>query len=89
MEVPRDHNHIPATLVVTNNASLLPVALTADPNNHGLITSDGTTGSNFGPTNAERDENHVTSLMAVSSVDGTPVVLYADALTGALLTKST
>lgn len=37
-------------------------------------------------TNASRDENHVTTLLAVSSVDGvTPVTLYADPVTHRLL----
>lgn len=34
------------------------------------------------PPNAKRDENRVTTLIAVSTVDGvTPVVLYADPVT--------
>jgi hypothetical protein len=50
---------------------------------------DGVIGSDNGPANADRDENYVTSIVAVSSVDGvTPVVVYADSR-GRLKVKTT
>jgi len=42
------------------------------------------------PPNAKRDQNFVTTLMAVSNVDGvTPVLLYADPVTHRLLVSTT
>lgn len=56
---------------------------------HFLCVADGTTGSDFGPKQAKRDENRVPTAMAVSSVDGkTPVALYID-LSNDLLIQST
>lgn len=63
--------------------------LKADPATHALAVSDGTTGSNNGPTQSRHDGNHTHALVAVSNADGkTPVVLYADSLQE-LLIKST
>lgn len=70
-----------------------------DPSNHSLKISDGTTGTDYGPTNSLHDENGRPTLMAVASetitvngvayVEGvTPVVIYADS-SGNLLVDST
>lgn len=86
----KDQNYVSTMIASQNNSSVLPSTLQADPTSHGLAISDGTTGSDFGPKNAARDQNDVPCIMAVSSVDGiTPVALYVDAITNALLTQST
>ncbi len=87
-DAPRDSNQIPALLGVLNTNGLTVVPILADPTSHALKVSDGSTGSDNGPTNAKRDQNQVTTLVATSSVDGkTPVVVYADA-SGNLLIDS-
>ncbi len=87
-QVPRDANQEEALLGVLNTNGLTPTPVKANPSTHGLKVSDGTTGSDNGPTNAVRDQNQVTSLVATSSVDGvTPVVVYADS-SGNLLIDS-
>lgn len=73
--------------VETDGATLINVE--ADPSTHALSTSNGTSGSDNGPTTSLHDSNHVPILMAVSNVDGkTPVAIYADS-SGDLLVKST
>lgn len=87
-DAPRDPNQIPALLGVLNTNGLTIVPIKANPSNHALKVSDGTTGSDHGPVNAKRDQNQVTSLVATSSADGiTPVVVYADS-SGNLLIDS-
>lgn len=89
MKVSRDQNYVPALIASQNNVATLPAALLANPTTHGLVITDGTTGSDFGPKNAVRDEDDVPAMMAVSSADGvTPVALYVDAITSALLIQS-
>lgn len=86
----RDENFVPTmvgsdpTVVTTLNR------VEANPSNsNGMQINDDTTGSDNGPTNAERDANFVTGLMAVSSADGiTPVALYVNS-DGELLVDST
>lgn len=88
--VTRDQNSVPALVAVLNTDGRTIVPIKANPTNHGISISDGTTGSgDFGPTNAVRDDNQVPVFMATSSADGkTPVAIYADS-TGKLLIKST
>ena len=87
--VPRDENHVPTILGALNTDGVTPTPVQADPTAHTIKISDGTTGSDLGPTNDVRDENRVTGLMAVSEVDGTtPVVLYVNS-SGELLVDST
>lgn len=84
-----DENSVPTIIAGLNTNGSTIVRVLANSSTHGLKVSDGTTGSNHGPTNDLRDQNSRTCLMAVSSVDGvTPVVLYADS-SGNLLIKST
>lgn len=73
-----------------NTDGVTPVSLVANPlNNHSLKVSDGTTGSSFPSSTAQRDANRVPVMWGVSSDDGvTPIPIYADSL-GNLLTKST
>ena len=85
----KDQNSASSLLGVLNTTGTSTVKVKADPTNHGLKVSDGTTGTDHGPANALRDENFVTGLMAVSSADGiTPVAVYADS-SGNLLIQST
>ncbi len=85
----RDENSVPTLIAGLNTNGTTIVRVKASPTTHGLDISDGTTGSDHGPTNAPRDENFVPALLAVSSADGvTPVVVYADS-SGNLLVDTT
>lgn len=85
----RDNNMIPAATGVLNSdgATITRVKGSAG---HILQVSDGTTGSDNGPTaKALRDTNYVTTLTAVSEANGsTPVALYVNS-SGELLIDST
>lgn len=84
----RDQNYNPTLTAVLNSDGSTVVRVLANPATFSLKASNGTTGSNLGPTNAKRDENFVPVLMAVSSADGvTPVAVYADS-SGNLLVNS-
>lgn len=84
----RDENGVPTLISVLNTDGRTIGRILADPTTHRLNISNGTTGTNHGPTNGARDENGVVAFMAVSSVDGfTPVVVYRDS-NGNLLTQS-
>jgi hypothetical protein len=85
----KDDNDVSTLIGALNTDGKSITLIKANPTTHLLSVSDGTTGSDFGPVNALRDENHIPVLLAVSSVDGvTPVVVYCDS-SGNLLTKST
>lgn len=63
----------------TDGLTILPVCSDVGPTLHYLCVSAGTTGQDYGPANAARDENRIPVAMAVSSADGTtPVALYVD-----------
>lgn len=84
-----DENSVAGITAGLNTDGSTIVRVKVNATNHGLKVSDGTTGTNHGPTNDLRDENMRPTLMAVSSADGkTPVVVYADSL-GNLLIQST
>ena len=86
---PKDENAVSGLLATLNSDGDTPTPVKADPTRHSLKVSDGTSGSDNGPTNAPKDENDVSALIAVSSADGrTPVVVYADSQ-GRLLVQST
>ena len=84
----KDQNFVnPLTAVLNTNGKTI-VSVLANPITHILHVNDGTTGSDFGPANALRDNNDVPTLLATSSADGlTPVVCYADN-NGAILINS-
>lgn len=85
----RDENNVPTLLagLETDGVTLVPIKVNSS--NHGIMCSEGTTGTDHGPTNAPRDSNFVPALMAVSSTDGvTPVVVYATS-DGQLLVDNT
>jgi hypothetical protein len=82
----KDQNSVPSLTAVLNTDGKTIVPLEATSN--GLDVSDGTAGSDNGPTNALKDSNSISTLVAVSENDGfTPVVLYSDSL-GRLLINS-
>lgn len=84
----RDQNSVTTLLGTLDTDGETLVLVEADPTTHRLMASDGTTGSDNGPTDAPRDNNFVPALIAVSSADGvTPVVVYADS-DGKLLVDS-
>ena len=81
-------NHTPTLICVENDGQTL-VNIEANLSTHALATSAGSTGTNNGPTISRHDESHVSTLLAVSNVDGkTPVVVYGDS-SGNLLIEST
>lgn len=94
-----DNNHVHTITAVSSADGTTIDNIKINPTTHILQVSDGTTGSDLGPYNSIRDENHVPTLIAVSSstttVNGvsftagvTPVVLYTDG-SGNLLVQST
>jgi hypothetical protein len=55
------------------------VRIQATEATNSLRVGDGTTGTDHGPVDANRDENSRVVMVGVSSADGqTPVVIYAD-----------
>lgn len=83
-----DDNFVPTKLgaLNTDGKTIIPIRVT--PTSHTLKVSDGTTGSNHGPSVAPRDDNFVPVMIGVSSSDfTTPVVCYAD-VNGNLLIQS-
>ncbi len=89
MQASRDGNNVPTLLGALETDGTTLIRVKANASTHALQTSEGTTGTDYGPANAPRDENNIPALMGVSSVDGvTPVVIYANS-DGQLLVKST
>lgn len=83
-----DGNHTPTLITVLNTNGTAIVKIKADASTHALAVSDGTTGSDHGPSTSLHDGNHTPILMATSSVDGkTPVAVYGDS-SGNLLINS-
>lgn len=82
-----DGNGMHTLLAVGTDGSTL-VNIKADATTHELSASDGTSGSDNGPSQSFHDASHVPILMATSSADGkTPVAVYAD-VSGNLLIDS-
>lgn len=87
----RDENSKPNLIAASKNDGVTIVPIQVDATNHSLVVNDASTGSDNGNNqgNAARDENSIPVLMAVSSADGvTPIEVYGDPLTGALLIDS-
>jgi hypothetical protein len=85
----RDNNKIPTALITSNADGITLLNLLADPVTHGIIMDDNTTGSDLGSNPVKRDSNGVAGFMAVSSSNSsTPVALYGDSSTSALLINS-
>lgn len=88
-QIPRDENGVTAIVGVLNSDGVTPTLVEADPTNHGIEVSDGTTGTVTASAQARRDQNVVTTMLAASSSDGvTPVQLAVDS-SGNLLIKTT
>ena len=97
----RDSNNTPTIIAASKNDGTTIVRVQINATNHGLKVDDNTTGSDNGNNkgNAARDDNFVPVFIAVSSqtatVNGvnyvqgvTPVEVYGDPATGALLINS-
>ena len=85
----RDENYVPTKVAALNSDGTTIVPLKVNPSTHGLLVSDGTSGSDHGPATSPRDQNSVPCIMGVSSSDGsTPIVCYANS-SGQLLVQST
>lgn len=83
-----DKNGTPTLLAVQSDGTTLLNILT-DPSTHRLAVSNGTSGSDNGPSVSRHDSNNMHILMATSSADGsTPVAVYANSI-GQLLVEST
>ena len=68
-----------ATLLAVETDGETLINVEANASTHVLDTSDGTTGTDNGPTTSRHDSNHVAVLIATSNGDGeTPVIVYAD-----------
>ena len=90
MEAKRDVNMVPIKLGASNADGITPLMLQASPTGHGLLVSDGSSGTDQGKPQAERDKNRLPVMMAASATDGkTPVELYVDTVLNTLLIKST
>lgn len=86
--IKKDQNSVNTMFGVLNTDGVTITPIKANDTAHALKTSDGTSGSDHGTTNAKRDENRVPALMATSTDGVTPIALYVDS-SGNLLTKST
>ena len=86
--IPRDLNRITAIAGVLDSDGLTIKPVYADPNTHRLKVADGTTGSSIAGNDAKRDENRVTTMMAVSTDGVTLIPLYVNS-SNQILTKST
>lgn len=85
----RDNNMVPAITGLSDADGITILRVYADPNTHGLIIDDNTTGSGPARNDAVRDENSDAGLIAVSSADGkTPVPLYIKSTTNGLSVNS-
>ena len=85
----RDNNRNTTLIGVLNTDGETITPVKSNPSTHILMISDGTSGSDFGQNNAERDPNRVPVMIATSESDGTtPVQLYADS-SGNLLIDTT
>jgi len=73
MNAYKDENSIPTLIAVDETDGSTIVRIKADSVTHGLFVSNGTAGSDFGnnDNSANRDENNIPTLIAVSSVTAT------------------
>jgi hypothetical protein len=86
---PRDNNGRPTLLGTLDTDGKTVVSIKASPVGR-LKTANGTTGNNYTvKTTSQRDDNRVTAIWGVSSVDGVTPVYIAVNSSGELLTKST
>lgn len=77
----RDENNISTLICALNTDGTTTTLIQVNPTNHGLKIDDASTGSDAGNNgnSAMKDENGVSVLTAVSSVDGSSIVeVYAN-----------
>lgn len=81
----RDDNSITSLLALSfiDGVTLVPVQISSI--NKGIMV-DTTNTVSTAAMNAARDGNDVTTLMAVDSVSGDPIPVFADPATGGILT---
>jgi hypothetical protein len=85
----KDNNRKPTLTGVSDSDGLTILRLYVDPTAHYIKTSDGTTGSDYGTPDAQKDLDYNSCLMGVSSADGkTPVAIYIDHTNNSLKIKS-
>lgn len=84
-----DNNQIPTMLGTSNADGETPILIKADLATNSVLISDNTSGSDLSDDIASRDDNGNPVMMVVSTDGITPIAIYADPTTGALLTKST
>ena len=86
----KDDNGTPTLMVTRNDDGVFPMTPYSNPTTHHLLVEDGTTGSQTATNNAVRDNNAYPVMIAVSSTDfKTPVPVFGDFSTGAILVQST
>jgi len=86
----RDNNHKPTVIGVSDLDGVTILRLYVDPVAHNIISSNGTTGTDFGTVDAQIDQDHISCWLGTSSADGiTPVAIYFDNTNNGLKTKST
>lgn len=88
MNTYHDGNGKHVMLAVENDGITLMIPFVT-PSTHKLHISDGTSGTDNGPSVSRHDGNHIPIMMGISSADGkTPIAAYGDS-NGNLLVKST
>lgn len=86
MPNPRDGNFVPTLRAALNTDGKTVINVLANTS-HSLATNFGSSGTDYGTANAQRDPDHTPVLLAVSYVDGkTPVEVYADSSGNLLVT---
>jgi len=84
-----DENSVKSILGILNTDGKTIIPIRVNPARHSLKINDGTTGSDYGPKNALRDENYFPTLIGVSSSDfKTPTVVYGDSSGNLLIDSS-
>ena len=80
----QDNNHVPTALALSyvDGTTLVPIKI--DSSNGG-VEVDESNNVSTAAMNAARDGNHRTTLMAVDSVSGNPIPVFANPATGGIL----
>lgn len=83
-EAIRDGNHVPSLLAMSYLDGTTPVVVKVDVATGGIEIDTGNSVSTAA-MDAARDGNHRATLMAVDSVSGDPIPVFANPATGAIL----
>lgn len=86
--LPRDNDRTTVIAGVLDSDGLTIKPIYANPSTHALKVANAATGSSQAGNSAIRDENRITTMMAVSTDGVTLIPLYADSSNN-LLIKST